>query len=121
MPPPTTTSGKDNMPSEDEAKRLSRLLKNCESRTFKDNGHTFAGYKAGIDWASWCSTVRQGCDVPINTEDGINLLTVIKATNKYGRSRSLDFVTDFVLQVCKNTKLILIKLPVVCWCWCWIK
>ncbi|XP_074280204.1 phytyl ester synthase 1, chloroplastic-like isoform X2 [Silene latifolia] len=43
MPPPTTTSGKDNMPSEDEAKRLSRLLKNCESRTFKDNGHTFAG------------------------------------------------------------------------------
>ncbi|XP_074292709.1 phytyl ester synthase 1, chloroplastic-like [Silene latifolia] len=66
-------SGKDNMlPSEDEAKRLSRLLKNCESRTFKDNGHTLL------------------------LEDGINLLTVIKATNKYRRSRSLDFVTDFV-------------------------
>ncbi|KAH9603964.1 hypothetical protein KSS87_023567 [Heliosperma pusillum] len=66
-------SGKDNMlPSVDEAKRLSNLLKNCESRTFKDNGHTLL------------------------LEDGINLLTVIKATNKYRRSRRLDFVTDFV-------------------------
>ncbi|GAB4835954.1 mRNA-binding ribosome synthesis protein [Ancistrocladus abbreviatus] len=34
-------SGKDNMlPSEDEAKRLSSLLKNCKVHNFKDNGHT---------------------------------------------------------------------------------
>jgi len=34
-------SGKDNMlPSEDEAKRLSSVLKNCVVRTFKENGHT---------------------------------------------------------------------------------
>ncbi|KNA07191.1 hypothetical protein SOVF_174150 [Spinacia oleracea] len=64
---------KDNMlPSGDEGKRLSRLLKNCEVRTFKDNGHTLL------------------------LEDGINLLTVIKATGKYRRSRRLDYVADFV-------------------------
>ncbi|KMT13483.1 hypothetical protein BVRB_4g082620 [Beta vulgaris subsp. vulgaris] len=64
---------KDNMlPSADEAKRLSRLLKNCEVRTFKENGHTLL------------------------LEDGINLLTVIRATGKYRRSRRLDYVTDFV-------------------------
>ncbi|GAB4835945.1 hypothetical protein Ancab_000864 [Ancistrocladus abbreviatus] len=34
-------SGKDNMlPSEDEAKRLSSLLKNCKVCNFKDNGHS---------------------------------------------------------------------------------
>ncbi|KAL2942506.1 hypothetical protein RDABS01_030856 [Bienertia sinuspersici] len=64
---------KDNLlPSGDEAKRLSRLLKNCEVRTFKENGHTLL------------------------LEDGINLLTVIKATGKYRRSRRLDFVTDYL-------------------------
>ncbi|CAO2837150.1 unnamed protein product [Amaranthus hypochondriacus] len=64
---------KDNMlPSEDEAKRLSSVLKNCEVRTFKENGHTLL------------------------LEDGINLLTVIKATRKYRRSRRLDYVTDFM-------------------------
>uniref|UniRef100_A0A803KPJ1 Serine aminopeptidase S33 domain-containing protein n=1 Tax=Chenopodium quinoa TaxID=63459 RepID=A0A803KPJ1_CHEQI len=64
---------KDNMlPSEDEAKRLSGLLKNCKVRTFKENGHTLL------------------------LEDGINLLTVIKATGKYRRSRRMDYITDFV-------------------------
>ncbi|KAL9233256.1 hypothetical protein vseg_008277 [Gypsophila vaccaria] len=66
-------SGKDNMlPSENEARRLSRSLKNCEVRIFKDNGHTLL------------------------LEDGINLLTVIKATGKYRRSRRLDFVSDYI-------------------------
>ncbi|KMT13485.1 hypothetical protein BVRB_4g082640 [Beta vulgaris subsp. vulgaris] len=64
---------KDNMlPSGDEAKRLSRMLKNCEVRTFVENGHALL------------------------LEDGINLLTVIRATGKYRRSRRLDYVTDFV-------------------------
>lgn len=66
-------SGKDNMlPSEDEATRLSSVLKNCIVRTFKENGHTLL------------------------LEDGINLLSVIRGTCKYRRSRRLDFVTDFV-------------------------
>ncbi|XP_021742329.1 acyltransferase-like protein At1g54570, chloroplastic isoform X2 [Chenopodium quinoa] len=64
---------KDNMlPSEDEAKRLSGLLKNCKVRTFKENGHTLL------------------------LEDGINLLTAIKATGKYRCSRRMDYITDFV-------------------------
>jgi hypothetical protein len=29
-------------------------------------------------------------------EDGVNLLTVIKGTGKYRRSRTINFVTDFV-------------------------
>ncbi|CAL5381066.1 unnamed protein product [Camellia sinensis] len=66
-------SGKDNMlPSGDEAKRLSRSLRNCKIRYFKDNGHT------------------------ILLEDGVNLLTVIKGTCKYRRSRRHDFVADFL-------------------------
>ncbi|KAM7280103.1 hypothetical protein ACFE04_007237 [Oxalis oulophora] len=66
-------SGKDYMlPSADEAQRLHRVLKNCTVRYFKDNGHTLL------------------------LEDGINLLTVIKSTCKYRRSRKLDMVLDFL-------------------------
>ncbi|XP_074311491.1 phytyl ester synthase 1, chloroplastic-like [Silene latifolia] len=66
-------SGKDNMvPSENEAKRLSGLLKNCEFRIFKDSGHTLL------------------------MEEGVKILTIIKATNKYRRSRKIDFVNDFI-------------------------
>nr|AZM65201.1 diacylglycerol acyltransferase 2 [Vitellaria paradoxa] len=66
-------SGKDNMlPSGDEAKRLSKSLQNCKIRHFKDNGHT------------------------ILMEDGVNLLTIIKATCKYRRSPRHDFVADFL-------------------------
>lgn len=66
-------SGKDNLlPSEDEAKRLSGALKDCKTRNFKENGHTLL------------------------LEDGINLLTVIKGTEMYRRSRRLDYVTDFL-------------------------
>ncbi|KAF8387912.1 hypothetical protein HHK36_026574 [Tetracentron sinense] len=66
-------SGKDNMlPSGDEAQRLSTSLQNCKVRYFKDNGHTLL------------------------LEDGINLLTVIKGTCTYRRSRRLDYVLDFI-------------------------
>uniref|UniRef100_A0A5B7A637 Serine aminopeptidase S33 domain-containing protein n=1 Tax=Davidia involucrata TaxID=16924 RepID=A0A5B7A637_DAVIN len=66
-------SGKDNMlPSGDEAQRLSSSLRNCTIRYFKDNGHT------------------------ILLEDGINLLTIIKGTCKYRRSRRHDFIMDFL-------------------------
>ncbi|KAL9393263.1 hypothetical protein Peur_012548 [Populus x canadensis] len=67
------SSGNDYMlPSGDEAQRLKSSLKNCTVRYFKDNGHT------------------------ILLEDGVNLLTVIKGTGKYRRSRMINFVTDFV-------------------------
>lgn len=66
-------SGKDNMlPSKDEAWRLSRSIRNCKIRYFKDNGHT------------------------ILLEDGVNLLTIIKGTSTYRRSRNYDFVADYL-------------------------
>ncbi|KAL6970678.1 mRNA-binding ribosome synthesis protein [Sarracenia purpurea var. burkii] len=66
-------SGKDQMlPSGDEARRLSRSLQYCEIRYFEDNGHA------------------------ILLEGGVNLLTVIKGTCTYRRSRRHDFVTDFL-------------------------
>ncbi|KAL8166415.1 hypothetical protein V2J09_007914 [Rumex salicifolius] len=66
-------SGKDNLiPSEEEAKRLSGVLKDCKVRLFKDNGHTLL------------------------LEDGINLLTVIKGTEMYRRSRRVDYVLDYL-------------------------
>ncbi|KAK7258760.1 hypothetical protein RIF29_24345 [Crotalaria pallida] len=60
------------LPSENEAQRLARSLENCKVRNFKDNGHTFL------------------------LEDGIDLLTIIKGTCMYRRSRRLDFVRDFI-------------------------
>ncbi|XP_057764037.1 phytyl ester synthase 1, chloroplastic-like isoform X2 [Salvia miltiorrhiza] len=77
-------SGKDNMlPSRDEAWRLSKSLKNCNIRYFKDNGHT------------------------ILMEDGMNLLTIIKATSTYRRSRSHDYVMDFVPPSISEFKLLI--------------
>ncbi|XP_010245387.2 PREDICTED: acyltransferase-like protein At1g54570, chloroplastic [Nelumbo nucifera] len=66
-------SGKDNMlPSGIEAQRLSTSLQNCKVRYFKENGHTLL------------------------LEDGINLLTVIKGTSTYRRSRRHDYTSDFI-------------------------
>lgn len=66
-------SGKDNMvPSGDEAQRLRRSLQNCTVRYFKENGHTLL------------------------LEDGIGLMTVIKSTYKYRRSRKHDAVSDYI-------------------------
>ncbi|EPS74024.1 hypothetical protein M569_00724 [Genlisea aurea] len=66
-------SGKDSMlPSVDEAWRLFRSLRNCNLRVFKDNGHTLL------------------------LEDGVSLLTVIKSTYAYRRSRRHDYVRDFL-------------------------
>ncbi|KAJ6413858.1 hypothetical protein OIU84_006629 [Salix udensis] len=67
------SSGKDQMlPSGDESQRLKSSLKNCTVRHFKENGHT------------------------VLLEDGVNLLTVIKGTSKYRRSRRLDYVSNYV-------------------------
>ncbi|WCJ44006.1 Esterase/lipase/thioesterase family protein [Euphorbia peplus] len=60
------------LPSRDEAVRLHGSLQNCIVRHFKDNGHL------------------------ILMEEGISLLTIIKGTGKYRRSRRYDFISDFV-------------------------
>ncbi|KZV31514.1 acyltransferase-like protein chloroplastic [Dorcoceras hygrometricum] len=66
-------SGKDSLfPSESEAQRLSNLIKNCKKRFLKDNGHSLL------------------------LEDGLNLLTVIKGSSTYRRSKRHDYVKDFL-------------------------
>nr|XP_043630906.1 acyltransferase-like protein At1g54570, chloroplastic [Erigeron canadensis] len=66
-------SGKDQlMPSKDEAHRLSRSLKNCTVRVFKENGHT------------------------ILLESGVDVLAVIKATRMYRRFSKHDILKDFL-------------------------
>ncbi|XP_020540401.2 acyltransferase-like protein At1g54570, chloroplastic [Jatropha curcas] len=81
-------SGKDYMlPSRDEAKRLSSSLQNCIVRNFKDNGHTLL------------------------LEEGINLLTIIKGTGKYRRSRRLDFVSDFLPPSMSDFKCVSNEVP----------
>ncbi|CAN1761268.1 Phytyl ester synthase 1, chloroplastic [Linum perenne] len=66
-------SGQDNLlPSKDEAVRLKKVLQDCTVRYFKDNGHTLL------------------------MEEGLSLLTIIKGTTKYRRSRKVDLVTDYV-------------------------
>ncbi|XVE62883.1 hypothetical protein DITRI_Ditri06bG0155400 [Diplodiscus trichospermus] len=66
-------SDKDNMlPSREEAHRLKNLLPKCTIRCFENNGHT------------------------LMLEDSMNLLTLIKGTCKYRRSRRHDFTSDFL-------------------------
>ncbi|PIN16778.1 Diacylglycerol O-acyltransferase [Handroanthus impetiginosus] len=66
-------SGNDSiLPSRFEALRLSDSLKNSLVRFFKNNGHTLL------------------------LEDGINLLTILKGTFKYRRSKQRDYVKDFL-------------------------
>ncbi|XXG84148.1 hypothetical protein AAC387_Pa10g1731 [Persea americana] len=66
-------SGKDNLlPSMEEAKHLRNSLQNCRVRYFRDNGHTLL------------------------LEDGVRLLTVIKGTSMYRRSRKYDYVLDYL-------------------------
>ncbi|CAL0302252.1 unnamed protein product [Lupinus luteus] len=66
-------SGKDNMfPSVDEAQRLVQSLQNCKFRNFKDSGHYLL------------------------LEDGVGLLSIIRGTCMYRRSRRRDLVGDFI-------------------------
>ncbi|KAF9605405.1 hypothetical protein IFM89_016982 [Coptis chinensis] len=66
-------SGKDNMlPSGAEAQRLLKSLQDCKVRSFKENGHTLL------------------------LEDGMHLLSVLKGTLKFRRSRHHDYISDYV-------------------------
>lgn len=79
-------SGKDNvLPSGDEADRLWRSLKYCKVRYFKDNGHALL------------------------LEDGINLLSIIKGSITYRRSRQHDFVTDYLPPTISEFRRLLVQ------------
>uniref|UniRef100_A0A1D1Z7I1 Acyltransferase-like protein At1g54570, chloroplastic n=1 Tax=Anthurium amnicola TaxID=1678845 RepID=A0A1D1Z7I1_9ARAE len=67
-------SGKDQLlPSREEAERLCDLLPNCRIRHFNDSGHN------------------------ILLESGFDLVTVIKGSGFYRRSRRMDYVSDYLL------------------------
>lgn len=67
------SSGNDHiLPSTCEGKRLRRKLPKCEVRSFKDNGHC------------------------LFLEDGIDLVSIIKATSFYRRGRYQDYISDFI-------------------------
>lgn len=60
------------LPSGEEAWRILRSIQNCEIRCFKDNRHN------------------------ILMENGFNLLTIIKGTGTYRRTKNHDLVVDFL-------------------------
>ncbi|KAL8137560.1 hypothetical protein V2J09_003561 [Rumex salicifolius] len=67
------SSGMDPLlPSQEEGQRLQNLLPNCEIRKFSDNGHF------------------------LFLEDGVDVVTTIKAANFYRRRRNRDLVADYV-------------------------
>ncbi|KAF8401543.1 hypothetical protein HHK36_012485 [Tetracentron sinense] len=99
-------SGKDNMlPSGDEAQRLLTSLQNCRVRYFKDNGHTLLlvgeDHFFFIISCSWVfkelSFLDTSFQILMKLEDGVFLLSVIKGTNMYRRSRRHNFLSDFLL------------------------
>ncbi|CAH8357773.1 unnamed protein product [Eruca vesicaria subsp. sativa] len=67
------SSGNDHiLPSRYEGKRLRKKLPKCEVRSFKDNGHC------------------------LFLEDGIDLVSIIKATSFYRRGCHQDYISDFI-------------------------
>ncbi|XP_062153363.1 phytyl ester synthase 2, chloroplastic-like [Alnus glutinosa] len=67
------TSGKDQLlPSQEEGKRLFFELSECEIRKFNNSGHF------------------------IFLEDGIDLVTIIKAAGFYRRGKHIDYVSDYM-------------------------
>lgn len=76
-------SGKDRLlPSREGALTLSNSIDNCKMRYFKDTGHAFL------------------------LEPGVNLLTVIKGTCSYRRTKTRDFVSDFLPPSISEYKLL---------------
>ncbi|KAJ6848535.1 putative acyltransferase-like protein, chloroplastic [Iris pallida] len=79
-------SGNDNLlPSADEAGCLWTKLKTRKVRHFKDSGHSLL------------------------LEDGINLITIIKGTRTYRRSRQFDFVTDYLPPTLSEFRKLLVQ------------
>ncbi|KAK6928574.1 Diacylglycerol acyltransferase [Dillenia turbinata] len=67
------SSGRDQfLPSQEEAERLHRTLPKCEIRLFDECAH----------FLFW--------------ENGVDLVTIIKAASLYRRGKSLDYVSDFI-------------------------
>ncbi|KAI3973018.1 hypothetical protein MKX01_019676 [Papaver californicum] len=81
-------SGKDNLlPSGDEARRLWVSLENCKVRYFKDNGHALL-LESILNLIKLLSALLK--------EDGLNMLSIIKATRMYHRFKTHDYVSDFI-------------------------
>ncbi|ESQ50022.1 hypothetical protein EUTSA_v10020241mg [Eutrema salsugineum] len=67
------SSGNDQiLPSTGEGKRLRKKLTKCEVRSFNDNGHC------------------------LFLEDGIDLVSIIKATSFYRRGSHQDYISDYI-------------------------
>ncbi|GLT57373.1 hypothetical protein SLA2020_303510 [Shorea laevis] len=67
------SSGKDQLlPSQEEGERLFRALPKCEIRKFNNSGHF------------------------LFLEDGIDLVTIIKAAGFYRRRKYIDYVSDYM-------------------------
>ncbi|KAI7745269.1 hypothetical protein M8C21_017331 [Ambrosia artemisiifolia] len=67
------SSGKDQLlPSKQEGERLHRLIPKSDIRTFDDSGHT------------------------LFMDQDFDLVTVLKATSFYRRTRNLDYVLDYL-------------------------
>ncbi|EOA30044.1 hypothetical protein CARUB_v10013149mg [Capsella rubella] len=67
------SSGNDQiLPSKFEGRRLRKKLPKCEVRSFKDNGHC------------------------LFLEDGIDLVSIIRATSFYRRGSRLDYISDYI-------------------------
>ncbi|KAB1202858.1 hypothetical protein CJ030_MR8G024971 [Morella rubra] len=67
------SSGRDQLlPSQEEGERLRRALPKCEIRSFRDSGHS------------------------LFLEDGIDLVTIIKAAGFYRRGKFIDYVSDYM-------------------------
>ncbi|XP_059452072.1 phytyl ester synthase 2, chloroplastic-like [Corylus avellana] len=67
------SSGKDQLlPSQEEGERLYRALPKCEIRKLNDSGHF------------------------LFLEDGIDLVTIIKAAGFYRRRKYIDYVSDYM-------------------------
>ncbi|CAK7334091.1 unnamed protein product [Dovyalis caffra] len=85
-------SGRDQLlPSEEEGRRLRCVLPKCEIRWFNDNGHCLL------------------------LEDGVDLVTVIKATSFYRRGKYHDYVSDHIppapseyKKICESNRLLML-------------
>lgn len=88
-------SGKDDMlPSGEEAWRILRSIQNCQIRCFKDNRRNIlmVGDKFFNYFYYYCYYYLH----QIMQEKGFNLLTIIKATGTYRRTKNHDLVVDFL-------------------------
>jgi hypothetical protein len=100
-------SGKDQLlPSQEEGKRLFFELSECEIRKFSNSGHFIflVGSLSPPHHPSPLSVCILFCFVSdtygssthVWQEDGIDLVTIIKAAGFYRRGKHIDYVSDYM-------------------------